>query len=98
MADLWQFEAGNTMKFTFQSSVAPDSAPTLKIKSGPSTVIASITSQQSTSTDFWALFTMPNSKDTFYVAEWFAERTLISSAYQLVKRQGFRVIRSDPET
>jgi hypothetical protein len=85
-------------RWTWQGPASPDVAPILKIKTGPSKVIASITAQESSSTDYWALYTMPNSKDTFYVAEWFAKRTIISSAFELVKREKFKIIRTDPET
>jgi len=85
------FEQGNTVEFTFVSSVAPDSAPVFGVvQHETGTIVASITSQQSDTTHYYALFTMPGSIG-YYRGEWNAVRTFNSSAYQFKKRFGFKV-------
>ena len=95
-----EFETGQTVQFTWQSSVAPDAAPTLVIKDGPASAIASISAIQSDSTHYWAPFTMPGTPEQHYVAEWTALKTLTSpaSTFDFVKREGFKVVRTDPLT
>ncbi len=80
------FETGDTVQFTFVSSVAPDAAPILKVV-GPfsSSPVASITAQTSDTTHYYALYTMPTSIGT-YMGEWFAEKTVSSSVYPFKKR------------
>ena len=90
------FEQGNTLQFTWVSSVAPDAAPTFKVKDGrTSTIITSVTALQSDATHYYALYTMPTS-DGFYSAEWFAQKTVLGSAYNFIKRFGFRVDETAP--
>ena len=84
------FEPGNSIQFTFVSSVAPDSAPIFKVTGVADTVIASLTSIQSTTTAFYAMYTLPSSQG-FYIGEWFAQKTVSGSAYNFVKKFVFRV-------
>lgn len=84
------FEPGNTVQFTFVSSVAPDSAPIFKVTGVAETIIASITGIQSTTTAFYAMYTIPTSKG-YYIGEWFAQKTVNSSAYNFVKKFVWRV-------
>jgi len=83
------FEPGDTIQFTFVSSVAPDSAPIFKVTGIADTVIASLTSVQSTTTAFYAMYTIPTSEG-FYIGEWVAQKTVNSSAYNFVKKFVFR--------
>lgn len=85
-----QFEAGDTVQFTFVASVAPDAAPTYKVTGVADTVIASITAVQSSTTAFYALFTMPTSVG-IYVGEWLAKKTFSGSAYDFITRFLFKV-------
>ncbi len=85
-----QFEAGDSRQFTWVSSVAPDAAPILKVTGLAGTIINSITAQQSDTTHFFALFTMPTSEGV-YMGEWYAEKTVVSSAYPFVSRFLFNV-------
>lgn len=91
---LERFETLDTVQFTWTSSVAPDAAPTFKVaRADPASgmiVIASITAIQSSVTQFYALFTMPGSEGD-YRGEWFAQKTVSGSVYNLVKRFGFVV-------
>ena len=82
------FELNNTIQFTWVSSIAPDAAPTLKIRNNSLTVVASITSVQSDTTHFYAMYTTPGSEGA-YIAEWLALKTVSGSAYQFVNRLGF---------
>lgn len=79
------FEPGNTIQFTFVSSVAPDSAPILKITGIAQTVVASITATQSDTTHYYTLYTVPTSEGV-YLGEWFAQKTFSGSAYNYIKR------------
>lgn len=90
------FEPGDTRQFTFQSSVAPDSAPTFKVFNGSGTCVASITSQQSDTNHYYALYTMPASADGIYVSQWYAESTVsaVSSAFQFQKSGLFNVVKT----
>jgi hypothetical protein len=85
------FEPGDTKQFTWQASVAPDAAPNLRIYSlSDDTVIASMTAQQSDSTHFWTLFTIPATAG-YYRGEWHAQKTLTGSAYNLINSIVFQV-------
>lgn len=88
------FEPGNTIQFTLTSSVAPDSAPIFKVLGSGNTVLSSITSITSNTTNYYALYTMPTTEGA-YVGEWFALKTVASSAYQFVKRFVFNVKRTE---
>lgn len=90
------FEQGNTIQFTWTSSIAPNSAPILKITEGlNSSVIASITALQSDTTHYYALYTIVGSSD-FYSGEWFAQKTVNGSAYNFIRRFGFRAVTTQP--
>lgn len=90
------FEKGNTVQFTWVSSVAPDSAPILKITDGlTDAIIASVTALQSAATAYYALYTMPNS-DGEFSGEWIAQKTVNGSAYDFIRRFGFRVATTQP--
>ena len=84
------FEPGNTIQFTFVSSVAPDSAPIFKMTGIGSTVVASITASQSDSTHYYAIYTFPVSEG-IYLTEWFAQKTLVSSTFNFIKRDLYQV-------
>ena len=84
------YEPSDTRQFTFVSSISPDSAPIFKVAGITGTVINCITSIQSDSTHYYAMYTMPTSKG-YYVGEWFAQRTVNSSAYSFVKKFVFGV-------
>ncbi len=84
------YEPGDTRQFTFVSSVSPDAAPIFKVTGVSNTVIASITSVQSDSTHYYAMYTMPTSVG-MYIGEWFAQRTVQGSAYNFIKRFVFRI-------
>lgn len=86
------FETGNTVQFTFTSSIAPDSAPLLKITGiGTTTPINSLTAVASDSTHYYALYTMPTSAGV-YMGEWHAEKTVVSSTYPFKKRFLFNIV------
>jgi len=84
------FEPSDSVQFTFVSSVSPDTAPIFKVTGIENTVIASITSIQSDATHYYAMYTMPTSKG-HYIGEWYAQRTVASSAYSFIKKFIFRV-------
>ncbi len=85
------FEPGNTVQFTWVSSVAPNSAPLFNVAVGPDEIgVASLTSVQSTTTAFYSLFTMPTSLG-YYRGQWVAQKTFAGSAYDFVKSFRFRV-------
>lgn len=96
------FEPGDTMQFTWASSVAPDAAPIFKISmvncaevtSGGAlaSVIASVTAVQSDTTHYYALFTMPTSPG-YYMGQWDARKTVSGSAYNVLKHIGWKVQR-----
>lgn len=75
----------DSVQFTFVSSVAPDSAPIFKVTGIGNTVINSITSTQSNTTNYYTVYTMPTSEG-FYIGEWYAVKTVIGSAYSFVKK------------
>jgi len=85
------FEIGDTVQFTFTTSVAPDNAPILKITGITDSVVASITAQQSTTTAYYAMYTTPTSNGV-YMGEWYAQKTVASSAYDFRKKFLFNVI------
>lgn len=90
-----QYEAGDTVQFTFTSSVAPDAAPRISIW-GPndlSTLVSSVTATQSSTTEFYAMITMPMSADGVYQAEWYAAKTVLGEVYPFYKRVLFNVAR-----
>ncbi len=90
------FETRNTVEMTWQSSVAPDGAPTLVIRDGPASAIASLTMIQSDTTHFYFPFTMPDTPDSLLVAEVVAVATFQGSARNFVSRRQFKVIQTDP--
>ena len=83
------FEPNDTRMFTFTSSVAPDAEPTMKILLG-STVVATMTSVQSSTMSFYALFTLPASPG-YYIAQWNAVKTFNSSARTFVSKLPFQI-------
>lgn len=83
------FESGDTVQFTFVSSVAPDSEPIFKVTGVAGTVVASITSTQSDTTHYAALYTMPTS-DGYYLGDWFAQKTYSGSVYNFTKKFMFQ--------
>lgn len=85
-----QFEPGNTVQFTFVSSIAPDAAPTFKVLNAANTAVASITAATSDSTNYYAMYTMPTTQGA-YVGEWVAAKTVAGSAYNFVKRFVFNI-------
>lgn len=84
------FEPGDSVQFTWVSSVAPDSAPILKVTGVANSVISSATSIQSDSTHYYSMYTLPSSEG-FYVGEWYAQKTVSGSAFNFVKKMVFRV-------
>lgn len=86
-------EPGNTVQFTFVASVAPDSAPTFKVRDVGDTVVASITAVQSDSTHYYALYTVPDS-DQPMVGEWYALKTFSGSARVFIKKYPFNVAKT----
>lgn len=84
------FERGDTVQFTWVSSVSPDAAPTFKVTGPAETIVSSITSISSDTTHYYALYTMPGS-DGYYIGEWFANKTVQGSAYNFVKKFLFQI-------
>lgn len=82
MSQLDVYPSGHTQVFTWQSSVAPDAAPVFKVTGVGSIVVASITVATSDSTHYYVAYTMPMSEGP-YMAEWFAQKTLSGSAYNV---------------
>ena len=92
------FEAGDTLVFTFTTSIAPDNAPRFTMF-GPNddvTIVNSQTSQQSADTQFYAPQTMPASADGVYLGEWYAEKSVAGTAYPFYKRFTFVVVKTKP--
>ncbi len=86
------FEGGNSVQFTFVSSVAPNSAPLFSVTGRTGSVVASVTSITSDSTHYYALYTMPDGiSQDFQVAKWTAQKTVSGSAYDFVRRIRFKV-------
>ena len=91
------FETLTTVQFTFTSSVAPDSAPVLKVSGVQSgTVMASLSAVSSDTTNYYALFTAPSSEGV-YMGEWFAQKTFSGSAFNFIKRFLFNVKKTKQE-
>lgn len=89
------FEQGNTVQFTFVSSVAPDSAPVFSVTDALNeTVVASFSSVQSDTTNYYALFTMPASNG-FFVGRWDALKTFQGSVRNFTQRFVFKVQETD---
>ena len=88
------FEAGDTLMFTFTSSVAPDAAPTFSVKGIVGTLVSSSTSNQSDTTHYYALYTMPTSEG-FYLGQWNAQKTFQGSPWPFIKRFAFKVNETD---
>ena len=86
-----KFEGGNTIQFTFVSTIAPNAAPIFSVIDDKGTVLTSETSQQSNATNYYAMFTMPNSPDKYFVGRWLAQKTVASSVRDFVRRFGFKV-------
>jgi hypothetical protein len=87
-----QFETGDTVQFTFVSSVAPDANPRFCIYTGSAeTLVASMTSATSGATAFYAMVTMPGSAG-IYLGEWYTTKTTIGVPYPFVKRMLFNVV------
>ena len=91
-----QFEAGDTLQFTFVSSVAPDAAPSFAVVGSGSALVSSATSLSSGETAFYSLYTMPSSADGVYMGEWSAQKTVSGVAYPFRKRFLFNVSRTKP--
>ncbi len=88
------FEPLNTLQFTVVTSVAPNSAPALTIHGIASqAVVDSLTSQVSDSTHHYAFVTMPDTPG-YYLADWYAEKTLVSSVFPFQKLFPFRIVRT----
>jgi len=89
-----QIEAGDTVQFTFVTSVAPDTTPLLSVYGSGDTLVASIVSVQSASTAYYSMFTAPSSADGVYLAEWYATKNVSGTAYPFRKRFLFNVART----
>lgn len=88
-----QFESGDTVQFTFVSSVAPDAAPRFSVHGSGDTLVSSVTASQSSSTEYYAMVTMPGSgSEGVYRGEWFAQKTTSGSTYPFYKRFLFNVL------
>lgn len=86
-----QFEPTNTLQFTWVSSVSPDAEPILKITGVDGSTVTSLTSVQSDSTHYYALYTLPNTEG-ICLAEWYAEKTVSSSVRPFIKRFVFNIV------
>ncbi len=86
-----QFESQNTLQFTWVASVAPDSAPILKITGVDGSTVTSLTSISSDSTSYYALYTLPNTQG-ICMGEWYAEKTVSSSVRPFIKRFVFNIV------
>ncbi len=89
-----QFEAGDTVQFTFVSSIAPDSAPRFTMTGSGGTLTNSQTSTSSGSTSYYAMVTMPASADGVYLGEWYAQKTVAGTQYPFYTRFNFNVART----
>lgn len=92
-----QFEAGDSMQFTWVSSVAPDAAPYFAVFGSGTALISSQTAQTSATTMYYAVFTMPASADGVYLSEWGANKTVAGTPYPFRKRSLFNVVRTRRE-
>lgn len=87
-------EAQDTFQITYQTSVAPDSAPNLAVlEPFGFTAIHSGTMQTSGPLAFYEFISAPNSPGV-YLFEIFAQKTLISSIFTFTERGCFRVERT----
>ena len=86
-----QYESGDTVQFTFVSSVTPDSNPRLAITNNSGTLISSATSQASAAGSYFAMMTMPGSADGVYRGEWYAAKTTAGDTFPFYKRFLFNV-------
>ena len=93
-----RLEAGDTLQFTFVSSVAPDAAPSFAVYTSSATLLSSQTAQTSGTTAYYAMFTMPSSADGVYLWEWRALKTVVGSAFQFTRRETFLVDRTMAES
>lgn len=89
-----QYEAGDSLQFTWVSSVAPDAAPYFAVFGSGDTLVNSQTAQTSSSTEFYAIYTMPSSADGVYLWEWGAVKTVAGNPYPFRKRNLFNVFRT----
>lgn len=89
-----QYEAGDTVQFTFTSSVAPDAAPVFSVVGPGDVVVSSVTALASGTTAFYSLFTMPSSADGVYMGEWSAQKTVGGDAFPFRRRFLFNVLRT----
>lgn len=78
------FQGGHTVQFTWTSSVAPDSAPIFSVVNTAGTVLSCGTAITSGATQFYQLFTMPDSSQ-FLLTRWRALKTVQGSAYQFLR-------------
>lgn len=85
-----QFENLSTVQFTFVSSTAPDSAPTLEI-TDTLDAVTSLSAVSSDTTHFYTMFTNPNTPGT-YLGKWTAVATVNGSARNFKKSFLFEVI------
>ena len=88
-----QFEPLNTLQFTWVSSVAPDSEPLLKVTGVDGTTVTTLSSVQSDSTHYYALYTLPNTEG-ICLAEWYAEKTISTSARPFIKSFVFNIVKA----
>lgn len=86
-----QYESGDTVQFTFVSSVPPDTAPRLAITNNSGTLVTSATSVASDTNSFFAMITMPGSADGIYRGEWYAVKTTAGETFPFYKRFLFNV-------
>ena len=93
---LMTLQPGNTVQFTWVASVAPNAAPIFAVRDKDNTVIHSATAATSNTTDFYALFTIPDG-DAWYSGEWTALKTISGSAYQFINRFGLRALETIAE-
>jgi len=85
------FESGNTIQFTWVSTVGPDAPPGFTItEPWSASVVVSFSAVQSSATSFFALYTMPTSEG-HYLATWTALKTDASSVRAFIDRLVFKV-------
>ena len=92
-----QYEAGDTLQFTWVSSVSPDAAPYFAIFGSGDALVSSQTALTSGALAYYAVFTMPASSDGVYLWEWGATKTLAGTPYPFRKRNVFNVVRTKRE-
>lgn len=84
------YEAGDTVQFTWVSTVAPSSVPSFAVYNNSGVLVASETGQQSASTAFYAFYTMTDSPGLWFMGEWVASHTVASSLRPFVERFRFK--------